>query len=320
MKKRIAFMLVLLCMLMISSAAYAGHEPCPSDEAHNYGPWKTKTTATCTRQGHQFKYCQKCDHWEQRRTAKLPHTPDAWVVTKEPTCTETGRQEATCTVCSNPIRKSIDKLPHAYGEMVVALEPTCTKNGRGEYTCKDCGRVKKETLDRLGHDWGETVVTKEPTCKKTGTGEETCKRCGTVRMVKIERLEHVFGEWTVTKEPEGKTKGSRHAACTLCGDERTERFYTEGTLYQDMKANEAVIRLQEQLRDLGYYKGNIRSGSFGELTTEAVARFQEKHGMRGHGVADLQTLKLIEDAWNKAFGSKTLNEAEMSAAAEAQPL
>jgi len=319
MKKKLGFVLALLFALLICAAAHAD-EPCPSDEAHNYGPWKTKTSATCTRQGHQFKYCQKCDHWEQRWTSKLPHTPDAWVVTKAPTCTENGRQEATCTVCNNPIRKSIDKLPHAYGEMVVAKAPTCTQNGRGEYTCKDCGRVKKETLDRLGHDWGETVVTKAPTCKKTGTGDETCKRCKSVRTVKIDRLEHVFGEWTIIKEPAGKTKGTRSAVCTLCGDERTERFYTEGTLYQDMKANEAVIRLQEQLRDLGYYKGNIRSGSFGELTTEAVARFQEKHGMRGHGVADLETLKLIEDEWNKAFGPKTLGAEEMAAAEEAKPL
>lgn len=319
MKKRFGWMLVLLCMLSVFSIAYAD-DTCPTEESHRYGPWKTKTTATCTRQGHQFRYCQKCDHWQQRHTAKLPHTPDAWVVTKAPTCTEKGRQEATCTVCNNPIRKSIDMLPHAYGEMVVAKAPTCTQNGRGEYTCKDCGRVKKETIDRLGHDWSETVVTKAPTCKTTGTGEETCKRCQSTRTVKIDRLEHVYGTWTVTKEPEGKTKGTRHAVCTLCGGERTERFYTEGTLYQDMQANEAVIRLQEQLRDLGYYKGNIRSGSFGELTTEAVARFQEQHGMRGHGVADPETLKLIEDEWNKAFGPKTLNASEMETAQDVQPL
>jgi len=317
MKKKVWFIAWLLCAVLIAATAYAS---CPTEESHNYGPWKTKTSATCTRQGHQFKYCQKCDHWEQRYTAKLPHTIDAWTVTKEPTCTETGRQEGICSVCNNVVRKTIDKLPHAYGEMVVAKAPTCTQNGRGEYTCKDCGRVKTETIDRLGHDWGETVVTKTPTCKKTGTGEETCKRCQNVRTVKIDRLEHVFGTWTVTKEPDGKTKGTRNAVCTLCGEERTERFYTEGTLYQDMPANEAVIRLQEQLRDLGFYKGNIRSGSFGELTMEAVARFQEQHGMRGHGVADLETLKLIEDEWNKAFGPKTLDEAEMEEATEALPL
>lgn len=318
--KKIAFVLVLLCAMLIASAACAGSGTCPTDDAHRYGPWKTKTSATCTRQGHQFKYCQKCDHWEQRHTAKLPHTVDVWTVTKEPTCTEKGRQEGTCTGCNGTIRKSIDMLPHAYGEMVVAKAPTCTQNGRGEYTCKDCGKVKKETIDRLGHDWGEMIVTKDPTCKTTGTGKEACRRCGTERTVKIDRLVHVYDAWTVEKEPEGKTKGTRSAVCTLCGEARTERFYNEGTLYQDMKANEAVIRLQEQLRDLGYYKGNIRSGSFGQLTTEAVERFQKAHGMKGHGVADPQTLEVIESEWNKAFGPKTLDAAEMSEAQEALPL
>ena len=42
--------------------------------------------------------------------------------------------------------------------------------------------------------------------------------------------------------------------------------------------------------------------------------------MRGHGVADLETLKLIEDEWNKAFGPKTLGVEEMAAAEEAKPL
>jgi len=319
MKKKIWLIAALLCALLISAAAYA-EDTCPSDEAHNYGPWKTKTTATCTRQGHQFRYCQKCDHWEQRWTSKLPHTIDTWTVTKEPTCTAQGRQEATCSVCNNVVRKSIDMLPHAYGEMVVVKEPTCTQSGRGEYTCAGCGRVKKENIDKLGHDWGEAVASKEPTCKTTGTGTETCNRCQRERTVKIDKLEHVFDAWNVTKEPEGKTKGTRNAVCTLCGEARTERFYNEGTLYEGMKANEDVIHLQEQLRDLGYYKGNIRSGSFGQLTSEAVARFQQKHGMKGHGVADPETLKLIEDEWNKAFGPKTLDQAEMAVAEEALPL
>jgi len=317
MKKRIWFIAALLCALLIATTAYAA---CPTEESHNYGPWKTKTSATCTRQAHQFRYCLKCDHWQQRRTAKLPHTVDAWTVTKEPTCTENGKEEGVCSSCNNVIRRPIDKLPHVYGEMVVAKAPVCTQNGRGEYTCVGCGRVKKENIDRLGHDWGETVVTKEPTCKTTGTGKETCQRCQYERTVKIDRLEHVFDTWTVTKEPEGKTKGTRSAVCTLCGGERTERFYTEGTLYEGMKANDDVIRLQEMLRDLKFYKGNIRSGSFGELTTDAVARFQQAHGMRGHGVADPQTLERIEDEWNKAFGSKTLDQADMAEAEEALPI
>lgn len=312
MKKSLSLICLLLAM-MIPAAALACE--------HNYGPWRTKTSATCTRQGHQFKYCLKCDHWEQRYTSKLPHTPGEKTVTKEPTCTETGREEAICQVCNNKVRYTIDKLPHKDGEMVVTKEPTCTESGTGEYTCADCGRKRRETIKKLGHDLGEMVVTKEPTCTATGTGEEACKRCSYVRKSKLEKTEHPFGEWTVTREPQGKRKGVRVSICTVCGRERQENFFHEGTLYEGMKANEAVIRMQEKLRDLGFYKGAIRSGQFGDLTTSAVARFQQSVGMEGSGVADQQTLDALKAAWEQATGkTESLAPEVMEAAEQAQTI
>ena len=319
MKKQLCLLLMLIAVLFASTALAA----CPRDEDHRYGPWKTKTSATCTRQGHQFRYCQKCDHWEQRRTAKLPHTPGEMTVTKAPTCTETGKQEAICQVCNNLVRYTIDKLPHNYGEMTVAKAPTCTANGTGEYTCADCGRVKRENIDRLGHDWGAMKVTKEPTCTKTGTGEETCSRCAKVQKTTLERTEHPYGAWTVTREPQGKRKGLRVSTCTVCAREREEYFYHEGTLYEGMEPSEEVIRLQEKLKDLGFYRGSIRSGQFGDLTTSAVARFQESIDLEGTGVADAQTISALTIAWEKATGktdAKTLEAEEMEAAQQAQPI
>ena len=66
---------------------------------------------------------------------------------------------------------------------------------------------------------------------------------------------------------------------------------------------EEVIRLQEMLRDLGYYGGSIRSGTFGKVTTAAVARFQRENGLKGTGIADPQTIEAIEKAWNKKTGN-----------------
>lgn len=314
MKRMLGMTCLLLAMLLPVSALAC---------EHNFGPWKTKTSATCTRQGHQFKYCLKCDHWEQRRTPKLPHTPGEMTVTKEPTCTETGKQEAVCQVCNNLVRYNMKKLPHAYGEMVVTQEPTCVRKGTGAYTCADCGQVKKENLPKLGHDWGEVYTVKEPTCKTTGTGEQSCQRCDAKQTTKIDRLEHVYGEWTVTREPEGKRKGVRESACTLCGKTRQEHFFWEGTLYEGMERCEEVIRMQEKLRDLGYYKGTIRSGQFGELTTAAVARFQADNGMDDSGIADTATLDCLSSAWEAATGKSAapaLDEQEMENAQQAQPI
>ena len=89
------------------------------------------------------------------------------------------------------------------------------------------------------------------------------------------------------------------AACTLCGKERTERFYDEGTLYEDMEPCEAVITMQTQLKDLGYYNGSIRTGKFGEGTTRAVAKFQQANGLKQSGIADPATLEAIQSAWEK---------------------
>lgn len=245
--------MLTLALVLPAAQAWAA-----CDDYHPFGPWKIKTSATCTRQGHQFRYCQRCDHWEQRYTPKLPHTLGEMTVTLEPTCTKKGRQEAVCSVCGNTVRESIDMLPHAYSEVAVTKEPTCKNPGSGTQTCADCGKNRKVTLDRL---------------------------------------EHVYESWTILKEPQGKKKGQRESTCTLCGEKRKEYFYPEGTLYEDMKPCEEVIVLQEQLRDLGYYKGNIRSGAFGSMTTKAVERFQQEHGLAKTGLADEATRQKIQSAW-----------------------
>lgn len=314
MKKKLSAICLLLVLLIPVTA-----QACE----HKFGSWKTKTSATCTRQGHQFKYCTKCDHWEQRRTAKLPHTPGEMTVTKPATCTETGRQEAVCQVCSNLVRYTIPMLEHNYGEMTVTKEPTCTHSGTGERTCTDCGKIQRERIEKLGHDWGEAAVTKEPTCTATGMSEQTCLRCGEVKKTTLERTAHAYGEWTVTREPEGKRKGQRTSTCTGCGRVREEQFFWEGTLYEGMEPCQEVIRLQEKLSDLGLYKGSIRSGKYGELTTSAVARFQESIGMKGTGVADEATLGALTIAWEKATGktdAPALAPEEMESARQAQPI
>ena len=320
MKKRLSCLLMMLAAMLFASAALAA---CPTEDAHRYGHWKPKTTATCTRQGHEFRYCTKCDHWEQRRTPKLPHTPGERTVTKPATCTEKGKEEAVCQVCNNVVRYTIPMTEHNYGEMTVTKAPTCTDSGMGEYACVDCGARKRERIAKLGHDLGEMQVTKEATCTKEGTGEQTCQRCGVVSKSKISKTEHAWGEWTVTREPQGKRKGLRTSTCAVCGLVEEENFYWEGTLYENMEACEEVIRLQEKLRDLNFYKGAIRTGKFGEMTTSAVAKFQRSVGLEDTGVADEQTLGALDIVWEKATGKSAapaLEPEEMEAAPQAQTI
>lgn len=294
--RKIGVSVILFCLVLLAASSAWAHE-C------EFGPWKTKRNPTCRLEGLDFRYCKHCDHWEKRYIDKLPHTPDEWKVSVEPTCTARGSKTATCTACNHPMRQYLDMLPHQYGEMTVETEPTCRKTGTGVRACVDCGRKKRETLERIDHDWAVSKTIKEATCNRAGSGNFTCQSCGRTQKMTIDKLEHEWNEWTITREPSGQKKGAKTSTCKLCGKEEIQYFYWEGTLYQDMEPNQNVIHLQEMLRDLGYYNGNIRSGAFGALTGRAVANFQKDHGMPATQVADLQTRALIEEEWKNAFGT-----------------
>lgn len=53
-----------------------------------------------------------------------------------------------------------------------------------------------------------------------------------------------------------------------------------------------VRQLQRELKELGYFEGDS-TGKFGELTQQAVSRFQENNGLEKNGMADLGTCTLL---------------------------
>lgn len=180
----------------------------------------------------------------------------------------------------------------------------------------ECGR-------EADHRYGEMRIIKAPTCQKNGTGEQTCALCGRVKKTKIDRIDHQWGEWTIRREPQGRRRGLRISRCTMCPLEKEDYFYQEGTLYEGMEPCEEVVRMQEKLRDLGFYKGSIRSGEYGDLTTSSVARFQRSVNLEDSGVADPRTLSALDIAWEKATGNvviRILKPEEMEAAEQAQAM
>ncbi|BAZ05301.1 peptidoglycan-binding domain-containing protein [Calothrix sp. NIES-3974] len=56
---------------------------------------------------------------------------------------------------------------------------------------------------------------------------------------------------------------------------------------------DAVLRLQQNLRQLGFYTGPI-TGNFGTQTQQAVIRFQRAYGITPDGVAGRETLDKID--------------------------
>ena len=53
-----------------------------------------------------------------------------------------------------------------------------------------------------------------------------------------------------------------------------------------------VTNIQQRLKNWGYFDGPV-TGNYGTLTTEAVKKFQQSHGLPATGVADAATLEKI---------------------------
>ena len=61
-----------------------------------------------------------------------------------------------------------------------------------------------------------------------------------------------------------------------------------------------VAALQEKLIYTGYLKDREATGVYGQYTADAVKAFQEEHGLKVNGIANLSTQKLLESAYEQA--------------------
>jgi peptidoglycan hydrolase-like protein with peptidoglycan-binding domain len=66
-----------------------------------------------------------------------------------------------------------------------------------------------------------------------------------------------------------------------------------------------VERLQERLREFGFYDGEI-TGEFDEETRNAVKRFQEEEGLAADGFVGLMTLHALDLLEHEPTGEDTV--------------
>ena len=92
--------------------------------------------------------------------------------------------------------------------------------------------------------------------------------------------------------------------------EETEKAtQTESTVRSIRKGTqgEEVKRLQQRLKALGYYNGEI-TGSVGSMTVEAIKRFQRANGLAVDGIAGAKTLAELQ----KVSSGRTIEKADSS--------
>lgn len=140
-------------------------EEIPATGIHQYGDWKTKTPATCTKGGVDARTCNHCGHEETKVSNALGHNMTNWTTTQAPTCLVNGVQERHCTRCNHTETQSVSMIPHNwvkdYGKKWVAYHE-CLKCGAQfediedmGIHCIDCNShytTKKKQVDiLLGH-------------------------------------------------------------------------------------------------------------------------------------------------------------------------
>lgn len=64
-----------------------------------------------------------------------------------------------------------------------------------------------------------------------------------------------------------------------------------------------VSHLQEMLSYLGYLESRQVTGRFGDATVDAVRSFQESHGLKVNGIANMETQILLENEYTSKYES-----------------
>jgi N-acetylmuramoyl-L-alanine amidase len=81
--------------------------------------------------------------------------------------------------------------------------------------------------------------------------------------------------------------------------------------YKLGSSGEEVKKIQQRLRDWGYYKGEV-DGKYGEATRAAVIWFQKKHGLTADGIVGARTAEKLGVAAPRDSGSSSKSDGNSS--------
>lgn len=95
----------------------------------------------------------------------------------------------------------------------------------------------------------------------------------------------------------GSSTSSSFSGSASSGSVSTSTALKPGT-----KGSSDVKSLQTTLKSLGYYNGSI-TGNYGDLTTEAVRKYQKANGLTADGIAGAKTLAALSGSGSSATAS-----------------
>ncbi len=119
----------------------------------------------------------------------------------------------------------------------------------------------------------------------------------------------VSGEATASTTSSSSSSGSSSAADSSSSSNTVSSLEDIGSTPATSKEGDSgtkVIKLQQALELLGYYRGDI-DGDYGAKTVSAVKRFQANRGMKEDGVAGTSTIRVL-------FGSSSASSSNSASA------
>ncbi|MDD6021826.1 MAG: InlB B-repeat-containing protein [Oscillospiraceae bacterium] len=185
--------------------------------------------ATCATDGNTYKYCTRCDYFENEvipATGEHDYTVELTDLYVAPTCETAGSKTFQCNGCDKTNTVEVPALGHKHADDdagTVIKAATCKEEGVIEYQCLNGEHKYTEAIpvDRNAHDAKDGVLVstvKAATCTEKGEEIRNCKICGSAVKVEVPALGHDYSGVKVTKEPTCVEDGEKIACCTRCGE------------------------------------------------------------------------------------------------------
>lgn len=158
---------------------------------HESDDWIILSSATCSKDGLEVKYCKYCNEVIEKNVLKAKgHNYSDWDYIKQASCEDNGEREKTCFNCMNVVKEVVSATGHNYQQKTV--KPTCLEDGFTAQICENCGDIKDKTniIKVKGHSNTKWVIEKDATCEENGKLALLCTDCNKIIDTTISPASH----------------------------------------------------------------------------------------------------------------------------------
>ena len=166
-------------------------------------------------------------------TDALGHDNGTWKVVAPATCTQDGTEKRFCDRCGDELEsRVIAKTGHKFDTKIGEIPATCVENSKNVMQCSNKGCSETQNVENpntaLGHEFLDENYksNNDAKCEQDGTKTAKCTRCDVTDTITDEgtALEHEFTIYRVSKEATCTEDEELTASCNHgCGKTHTKK-------------------------------------------------------------------------------------------------